>query len=670
MPSEASITLCEKAFYNCENLETIDLSKVVGKIGNYAFYNCSSLVEADLENVTEVGDSAFMKCSNLTSVSMPNVTKIGDSAFGVYFKDPYYDEDEEEWVEPEQTVEWDAPQITELVLPNIEEIGRKAFFGCFYLESVDFTGSSITFINDRVFSNCIALEEVVLTENITKVGEYAFFSCVSLTTINTGSLEIIGNYAFTSGQDKATPIENLDLSSAVEIGEFAFAGQTEVAGNANLNGEIVAPNLVKIGKYAFQYSSIEKFTAPIVEYIGDGAFFYVDTMTEFTIPETLNYLGSAVFVKCPIENFTFGNGEINGKVNDYVSIYEGSIYTTTKNGIQLKAVPGGKEIDTLTVKEGTVRVDMYAGNENTTVRKIILPDGLKSLGHYAFYGYTGLKGVEFKSVVAPTLESQYVGLIMTEDAPGFDLLHPNYSMYNYELCYMTFVGLAGTLSVPKGQDAALVLTLPSNADVTGYDTLVYEAYFGKVENAIRSGYTAMEESMVKFLEYAKEICKIEILTLSHEKLINDAIARYNAIKQDYKDFGIADEEWNNYVDIVTKAKADVTKLKVSKAGRMVEELYYTLTSLPTTFTIDCLDTLRELTAKLDAMEKDEKQIFDLTNYNALVKSYEEYLSKIDTEIKPIAKDLANSVSGIVPIATATLTLAGVAFAIIKKRWFM
>lgn len=82
-----------RAFWNCENLSTIDLSHC-SIIGGGAFYNCTSLTDIKLLNVNETGwvtsyensykgfrVGSFMNCNNLTSVDLGSIQKLGDRTF-------------------------------------------------------------------------------------------------------------------------------------------------------------------------------------------------------------------------------------------------------------------------------------------------------------------------------------------------------------------------------------------------------------------------------------------------------------------------------------------------------------------------------------------------------------------------------------------------------------
>lgn len=61
------------AFYDCDNLKSIDLPKGLTSIGNWAFAYCKGLKSVDLpEGLTSVGDYAFHDCSGLESICFPD----------------------------------------------------------------------------------------------------------------------------------------------------------------------------------------------------------------------------------------------------------------------------------------------------------------------------------------------------------------------------------------------------------------------------------------------------------------------------------------------------------------------------------------------------------------------------------------------------------------------
>ena len=102
----ASVTeISQSAFENCRSLKNITFggssSQVSGRfnapassasqlqrIGNWAFYNCHELQNLEIpEGVTEIGDAAFYGCTYLEELSLPSsVRSIGDNTFALCAK--------------------------------------------------------------------------------------------------------------------------------------------------------------------------------------------------------------------------------------------------------------------------------------------------------------------------------------------------------------------------------------------------------------------------------------------------------------------------------------------------------------------------------------------------------------------------------------------------------
>ena len=659
MPSEGSVAINEWCFAFDAQLDKIDLSKTTDTIGKYAFYGCEMIKKADLQNVRYIEEGAFVDCAALNEVIIPVVEYIGIGAFTL---DKVYN---------------GAPKFNEIVFPDtLKTIAYRAFYGCEGLTKIHIPDSVDT-LGSYSFAFCKNAEEIHISTSVTEIEEAAFAGCQSLKVVNTDHIKKFGTYAFTS----SVLLADIDLSSAIFIGDGAFA-DTSVGGN------IEAPRLVEIGIYAFQKSidpatpnygkSLVSFTAPNLEVIGEGAFEYNSKLTEFELSKKVRKVEYGAFHGCTsLEEFYYKKGsyEINdGDINDYAKLDKGILYTKLANGnYELNSVPSNMNIKTLEVLNGTTYVDFYAGNENKNITKIVLPDSLKSIGAYAFYGYDNLNMVEFKSFTAPQLESFYNETAdLVEGDAGYELLHKfidvngylyDNSLYDYELCYFNFIDLAGKKEPIK-------MIIPSNPDIEGYDSLVYQAYFGKIENAYRSDYEAMNKNMILFVEYAKKISNINKITLTDEVLINDAATAYNAVKQDPTKYGYDINEWNEMVKVVNEAKATIFALKLANANQNVQNLQVKINELPGIFNVSMIETLKELSKELQDLPFEDRSLLDLTKYNNLINSYNRYILTVNAEMEPSVKAIDNSFFNLNSAVSTIITIGGSVLAIIRKRWFL
>lgn len=99
------VEIDDRAFENCRSLKTITFGggansapgrrnalmsseSQLERIGNWAFYNCHELQNLEIpEGVTEIGDGAFYGCTYLEDLSLPaSVQTIGDNTFALCAK--------------------------------------------------------------------------------------------------------------------------------------------------------------------------------------------------------------------------------------------------------------------------------------------------------------------------------------------------------------------------------------------------------------------------------------------------------------------------------------------------------------------------------------------------------------------------------------------------------
>ncbi len=625
MPTEGGVVLGEMMFAGDTKLMTIDLTKTNGIIPEEAFYGCSKLATADLTTTTVIGNYAFSDCRSLSTVTTAEgLVEIGEGAFS------------------RNSSSGSAPSFTSFSIPStVKKIGIGAFLGCQHLTSIvipdaladatsDYAfgkavqvaeGEEARNLNygDMLFMYCTSLKTVTLPAGLKTIGSSMFYGCSSLTTVNgIASVEKIDEYGFAV----CSTLESLDIQNVKEVGLGAFA-------QAGLVGTLNAKNLETVGDYAFQSTKFSYISAPKVKTIGEAAFQLNTNLKMYSFGDSIESIGLMPFYGCTaLTEFTLATGKDSGTIgkDDYVKLEDGILYTKMASGkYQLSSVPAAKDIVILEVADGTARIDTYAANENKNITYVVLPDGLKLIGNYAFYGCENLDIVEFNSAVAPALEDSYNSAIaLAEDDPGYDLIHNVFDLFGLELYYCTFVDVVGKVE-------PLEMVLPKNDTLSGYDALPYEAYFGAVEDAKRNDYIAMDESLAEFIEYAEKIQKASTITLAYDDIVTEAVTIYKSLSTDATKYGYTKAQWLDMVNAVETAQKTIKTLRVKTATYKAQQIQKEINELSSTFSLSMIDTLKALTKKLNDLEIRDKALLDLTTYNALNTAYNEYCEQLKEE---------------------------------------
>lgn len=167
------------------------------------------------------------------------------------------------------------------------------FENCTNLETVRFRGKSeLTTIENRAFSGCTELNEIVFPEKLKTIGEKAFYECGNLREAPLpDELQTISAQAFA----ECEKLTNIDVPSKVaEIGESAFLGCV------GLERVSLPEGLTKISDASFCscYSLSEINIPTSVKIIGDYAFSGCAALTEIALPYGIKSIGTSSFYGC------------------------------------------------------------------------------------------------------------------------------------------------------------------------------------------------------------------------------------------------------------------------------------------------------------------------------------------------------------------------------------
>ena len=177
------------------------------------------------------------------------------------------------------TAPWRGLDINEIVVEDgVTSIGDHAFAGCGSLTEIVIP-DSVTRIGDRAFENCTSLTSVAIPDSVTSIGNYAFSYCTSLTSV-------------------AIP------DSVTSIGDRAFQRCSSLT-------EIVIPDSVTS--------------------IGDYAFFWCDSLTSVAIPDSVTSIGEDAFYACDSLTDVYYSGSEAQWNSIYIEGYNQPLTSATKH---------------------------------------------------------------------------------------------------------------------------------------------------------------------------------------------------------------------------------------------------------------------------------------------------------------------------------------------------
>ena len=389
------------------------------------------------DGITTIKNLTFANWTSLENITIPNSVKIieGESLNGGAFlnckniKNVYYKGDLSSWC----NIDFGTAESNPLCYGANLYINDK--------EVSDITIPSNTIIKDYIFVGNKSLKSVNITNNILKIGKYAFQDCINLTNVSIpeGVISIEDN-AF-CGCSKLTSITI--PNSVVKIGRAVFSECN------NLTNLTLSNNLIVIGGYAFNgCKSLLNITIPSnvdiidewtfhncinlknVEFgdnitsIGNGSFNGCSNLTSIIIPNSVTHIGTSTFTGCKnLVNITIPdalllnddlckdiikkNTIINGEeciINDEEIIVNKRLISYLKNdteytipenvtSIGKKAFYECSNLTNVIIPNSVISIDDYAFGFCTNLTSVIIPDSVVSIGKNVFSNCGKLKNI-------------------------------------------------------------------------------------------------------------------------------------------------------------------------------------------------------------------------------------------------------------------------------------
>ena len=290
--------------------------------------------------------------------------------------------------------------LRKVILPAIVEyIDPSSFTGCSNLQAIDFSSAvNLKVIQNSAFYNCNNLTAIDLSECKNLVYLAGFLSCRNLASVNLSgctNLKTIGNGCF-SNCSSLKDVEMPTSSALVSIESYAFNEAALVA--IDLSN---CSSLKNIGASAFflnkYLTSFDFESLTSLETIGDQAFSYSGLIGSLTFNSNLYEIGSLIFSGTEkITSLDFSKCKsLVGIADDAFSkcltleeiIIDNSCYKT-QDGVLFSAdmttlicYPNGKKDVSYTIPSTVVTIKSI---DNRSLKKIIIPESVKSIEHDAF----------------------------------------------------------------------------------------------------------------------------------------------------------------------------------------------------------------------------------------------------------------------------------------------
>lgn len=346
------VTIPERCFYYCTNLEEIDISKALF-IKDSAFLECHNLSvnvipahtyvsacafmktgveDVTIEDISEVEEKAFSDCKSLKklTINVPDGPVIADdlcipeelAARCTNLQTVTFTGHAENLLSIKAAAFRETTMLTEISLPDsirtieqcafcdsgiknihlpedLRQIGNGAF-GSSGIKSIVIP-DRVTMLGRRAFSRCYELTDVTLPESVTVIPRLAFINCDKLKTISAPNVAVVCDNAFYN----CKMLTAFDFSQVKELGSASFAG-------TSIRKAVLSNKLTKLQPSIFcsckNLQSVDMSACDNVKTISTRCFEDCNKLTDIKFPPNVRKFADSCFKSVKFDSLVINAG--------------------------------------------------------------------------------------------------------------------------------------------------------------------------------------------------------------------------------------------------------------------------------------------------------------------------------------------------------------------------
>lgn len=417
----------ENTFTGCTNIETIKTGDKVTAVGRYAFKDCTGLKSITVGKSVESIDSySFDGCTGIEKFEADTANTEFTSRDGILYN-----------ISSHSVFAVPAAIKGPITIPkDITDLSFRSFAGKSGITAITFEpGSIINYISQELFSDCTGIESLVLPDSVTYIGDYAFIGCSGLKSvtlpdgiqsINGSAFSLCNNIVTATGpaiairciprtnlqtlnvtcgdisaeefisRDKNNKLTSITIGKGVtSIGQNAFLGCNNLVEVINLSSLPIVQGKTDNGYVAYYALNVVNSADESKIKVQDDFKFYADGDGAYL----LGYFGEPTDLELPE---TFG-GEQYGIYkyafykNDFITE---AVLPDGVTSVGDYAFSGCESLASVTIGDGVTQIGGYAFAECANLKSVAVGKGVKSIAAYAFIGCEHLTGVYITDIAA------------------------------------------------------------------------------------------------------------------------------------------------------------------------------------------------------------------------------------------------------------------------------